>query len=759
MKKTFKTIIALCLTIAMLSSLFAGVTFAAETVAVEWYGFDAVTASASLAEGTFASPSPVFFPANATETDVTWSVSDETKATVDENGVVTLLAAGTVTVTAKLVDGSAVVDSAVKKNGASYELTIDGSLLKANPSEVKFASANKGKEVVIIGAQGPLEIVSTSNGIVAEAVVLDETTIQVNSLAFGYAEITVTDGTNSLVVPVFVLPADMSAAQDTWKQIFTDEETAKTADPGYLQWYLEAITIRKDSGFKGAGILGYGQPMLNEDQIVRANAKNTSLDGQNKTYFRYIGDGYNYYNMQTGKGMTVQDMYQMLTIRVPKDGTVNIKPKTLSMSTSSTSDGSYIAIFKKDADGKMWRVFPAESADDEGLTSTDYYARVNVTRNWLWVYPSATRFGTFKEGDVYQNWNSATQSASTVMGPDNEPYTLTAEHIAAKKDFIDNGATFEVKAGETIRVVQHCGQEGNSDGMSFVPVFSYVESNVEGVLESETNVEIIKGETTEIRARLNPIGTEADITVEPAYANGTVVDVADYTYVPYSESNVEEYGYVDITLSASAESKAATGYYRMNYGNYTQLVAVTVAASADGSGDTGEEEEEAGVEVVLGQGSGSEGSEGGEGEGSGSEGGEGSGDGDDTPAFEFTFNATPSGLTVSEPSTPNAFNGKFTWKYTNSSSSAQDYFLLMLYGTRDGSDIDLSSLPTVGLKETSANANVAEFSDSYKGDFTPNSSSFPKNGGTADLFWFYGDYDNLAKNGMYIIGQYLNFTR
>lgn len=754
MKKTLKTIIALCLTIAMLSSLFAGVTFAADTVAVEWYGFDALKATAAFGEGTYTSPAPSFFPANATETDVVWSTNNESIATVDENGVVTFLTAGTVNVTAKLVDGSAVVESAIKRNGVSYELTITPALLKAIPSEVSFASAGKGKEVVIVGAQGPLEIVSSSNELAATAEVLDETTIQINSQAFGYSEIKVSDGVSELTIPAYIGPVDMPSSQATWSQIFPNAEAVETNDPGYMQWWLECIPINKAaSGINaGTGIIGYGQPMINTQNLTIAHAGNTTLDGLNKTYFRYIGDGYNYYTMSTGKGMTVADRYQFLTIRAPKDGLVNIKPKVLSMTTNSTSDGSYIAIFKEDADGNMTRMFPAESTDDP--KGTDAYAILNVTRNWLWIYPAETRFGKFKVGDNYQNWNAGTQTASDVMGYDSAPYTLTQEHVDMRKNFEANGATFEVEAGDIIRVAQHCGHEGNSDGMSFLPIFSYVEANVSGLLNSETTAEVVAGETATIRARLNPIGTEADITITPAYANGTIVTVEDYDYIPYSESNIEEYGYVDITLGADAASRAGTGYYRMNYGNYAQLIAVTVAASA--SGDEGAEDDtpEAGVEVVLGQG-GSEDDEDepGSGEGGSGEGEGDSGDGDDTPAFEFTFNAVPSGLTLSG----HAFARRgftYNWTHENALASAQDYTLMVFLAGGSSADIDISALPSVAKSEYEASASA-----SASKNFNLSTNSDFETTDTMDFFWFYGDYANLAKNGLYLAGSMLNVLK
>jgi len=55
-------------------------------------------------------------PQTATNTEVTWSTSNPTISTVDENGVVTAIAAGNVTITATATDGSGIV--------GNYDLTI-----------------------------------------------------------------------------------------------------------------------------------------------------------------------------------------------------------------------------------------------------------------------------------------------------------------------------------------------------------------------------------------------------------------------------------------------------------------------------------------------------------------------------------------------------------------------------------------------------------------------------------------------------------
>jgi uncharacterized protein YjdB len=59
----------------------------------------------SIVHGNKATLTATVSPANASEKGVTWASSDATKATVDANGVVTGVAAGTATITATTKDG------------------------------------------------------------------------------------------------------------------------------------------------------------------------------------------------------------------------------------------------------------------------------------------------------------------------------------------------------------------------------------------------------------------------------------------------------------------------------------------------------------------------------------------------------------------------------------------------------------------------------------------------------------------------------
>lgn len=759
MKKTMKTIIALCLTVAMLSSLFAGVTLAAEPIYVDWFGFETEQFSALVGEETFRSPTPVFFPSNATEKELVWSIDGEAATINESTGLVTLVEAGDVEVIATLAsDGT-------KK--ASYKLTIEAGSLNVGSTDLTL-QIPETKTIKVSGAAGSVTA-STSDKNVA-TVSVDGEYVDITSVAQGYAEIIVTDGVDEpRTIRVNVLPSNVQSAYgslfgpDGYYRNKTDKEKV----PAPLFWYLEALSV--------SNILAPGQTIAPEKYIKPTYEENHSdtvnpyftVNGENRAHkgdkkiwfypFRYELQGeeteaelyqkhnapglYSSLNFADMSVSTIDPYYEIFAIEMPKKGTVRVSssialtlPKTV---REFNTDGIYMAIFTMNDENEITRVFPAQTEGETTAANT----KAEVLDKWLWVYPEK-----WKNGDKGNSCDHVFDEAF------DKPRL---------EKFNAEGAEFTVEAGDIVRVVLHAGENQNSDsGFKMNPVIEYVEYPVESVSNLETEIEIVQGETTTLSARINPYHLEAPIMfsvlddekvygVAESGASGLKVKVDSQKYST-EEGKVGDF---DFTLSAAADSAIGTGYYRLKFGDHTRLIAVTVTASASDEGDVEDDTSEVGNKVVLGQGGSS-----GEG-GTGGDGGD-TDDGDDnTPVFKFTFNEVPSGMAVSAPSTPSAIIGKFTWKYTNNNSTAQDYFLLMLYGTRDGSDINLSALPTVGIKKASATANVNEFSDSYKGDFTPDKTLFPAGSGKADLFWFYGDYDNLAKNGMTLIGQCLNFTR
>lgn len=74
--------------------------------------------SASIAVGAKKKLSPIVAPSDATNTDVTWTSSDATIATVDSKGLVTGVKAGNATITATTADGGKTATSAITVTAA-----------------------------------------------------------------------------------------------------------------------------------------------------------------------------------------------------------------------------------------------------------------------------------------------------------------------------------------------------------------------------------------------------------------------------------------------------------------------------------------------------------------------------------------------------------------------------------------------------------------------------------------------------------------
>lgn len=88
----------------------------AQTVAVT--GVTVAPATASIKVGATANLSATIAPANASNKNVTWSSSDQSKATVNATGVVTGVAVGSATITATTADGNKTATSAVTVTAA-----------------------------------------------------------------------------------------------------------------------------------------------------------------------------------------------------------------------------------------------------------------------------------------------------------------------------------------------------------------------------------------------------------------------------------------------------------------------------------------------------------------------------------------------------------------------------------------------------------------------------------------------------------------
>lgn len=110
------------------------VTVKKKVVAVESVTLD--KSSLELTEGETATLTATVKPDNATNKTVTWSSSNASIATVDQNGKVTAVAEGTATITAKAGEKTATCTVAVKKNVVAVEsITLDKSSLELTEGE------------------------------------------------------------------------------------------------------------------------------------------------------------------------------------------------------------------------------------------------------------------------------------------------------------------------------------------------------------------------------------------------------------------------------------------------------------------------------------------------------------------------------------------------------------------------------------------------------------------------------------------------
>ena len=97
------------------------------------------TSTLALTEGGSETLTATITPDNATNKNVTWSSSAESVATVDTNGKVTAVGAGTAQITATTADGNKTATCAVTAAAKTYSLSVDKSTLN-------FGSITEGEE-------------------------------------------------------------------------------------------------------------------------------------------------------------------------------------------------------------------------------------------------------------------------------------------------------------------------------------------------------------------------------------------------------------------------------------------------------------------------------------------------------------------------------------------------------------------------------------------------------------------------------------
>ena len=120
-------------------------------------------------------------PDNATNKNVTWSSNDDTIATVDNNGNVTAVAAGTATITVTTEDGSHTATCTVTVKDPVYSMTTDTAVLNFDSKTEGYADAPAAKTVTITNTGNqPLTLAQPASTANFEVGTLSATELPVN---------------------------------------------------------------------------------------------------------------------------------------------------------------------------------------------------------------------------------------------------------------------------------------------------------------------------------------------------------------------------------------------------------------------------------------------------------------------------------------------------------------------------------------------------------------------------------------------------
>ena len=146
---------------------------------------------------------PIFSPTGVTETGLTWTSSDPTKATVSSSGVVTGIAPGSVTITATSTSVSSVKKTVTVtvKDVAVTEVTVEESEVSLELGESKAVAAS------VLPAAVSQEVTASSSDESIATVAVSGNTVTISSVGVGDATITVkskADPTISTTIAVTV---------------------------------------------------------------------------------------------------------------------------------------------------------------------------------------------------------------------------------------------------------------------------------------------------------------------------------------------------------------------------------------------------------------------------------------------------------------------------------------------------------------------------------------------------------------------------
>ena len=191
----------------------------------------------SIKVGTTETLTPVFTPTDATEKTVTWTSSDKTVATVDQNGKVTAVGVGTATITVLTKDGGYTDTCTVTVSNPSSS---SGSHTTYYP--VNTPAKSEGGSVVVSQK-------SASKGSAVTVTVTPESGYQVSSVQAvdkDGKKLTLTDKGDGKYS--FVMPGSKVEVSASFAQVQKPEETSPYRDVSKDSYYYDAVQWASNKG-------------------------------------------------------------------------------------------------------------------------------------------------------------------------------------------------------------------------------------------------------------------------------------------------------------------------------------------------------------------------------------------------------------------------------------------------------------------------------------------------------------------------------
>lgn len=291
-------------------------------------------------------------PADTDDKSVVWSSSDENIATVNQEGLVTAVALGSVTITATTTDGS--------EKSAACSITVSPILIESISLNHESYSLNKGESVQLTATVTPenatnKEIIWTTSD--AKIVTVDETG-KVTFTGFGSATVTATAKDGSATAS-----CAFTNNETLYKlSFFVDNELITTSN------LAEGATIvlpdnPTKEGYTFSGWSGYPTDLIMPDSDLRIDGTFT----KNGIKVMTIELNYETYTLDLGESV------QLIATVGPEDATNNSVIWT-------SSDESVISV---DENGIVTHVgvgsatITATAADDSGISANCVFTSIN----------------------------------------------------------------------------------------------------------------------------------------------------------------------------------------------------------------------------------------------------------------------------------------------------------------------------------------------------------------------------------------------